>query len=71
MELFTADRPGILSRVAQALMDSDADLQNAKITTVGERVEDIFFITDSEGQAITDQHCLDELRQLIIETLEQ
>ena len=71
MELFTADRPGILSRVAQALMDSDADLQNAKITTVGERVEDIFFITDPEGQAITDQHCLDELRQLIIEALEQ
>ncbi len=71
MELFTADRPGILSRVAQALMDSDVDLQNAKITTVGERVEDIFFITDSAGHAITNQGDLDELRQLIIEALEQ
>ena len=39
MEVVTADRPGLLSRIGWALVDSDVSLQNANIATFGERVE--------------------------------
>lgn len=60
MEVVTGDRPGLLARIARALLDCETLLQNAKIATFGERAEDIFFITDNNHQPINDevQHCL-------------
>lgn len=49
MELITCDRPGLLSMVGQAFMKCVINIQNAKITTIGSRVEDIFFITNKQG----------------------
>ena len=69
MELLAADRPGILSRVGQALMECDIHLHNAKIATIGERVEDVFYITTKEGLAISDADTLNRLRDKIIEYL--
>ncbi len=70
MELFAADRPGMLSRVGQALMECGVYLQNAKIATIGERVEDVFHITTKEGHAFTDKEKLTTLRQKIIQYLD-
>lgn len=69
MELITADRAGLLSIIGQALMECGVYLQNAKITTIGERVEDVFFITDRNKQPITDESRLDCLRQTIMTNL--
>ena len=66
MEIITADRPGLLSKIGLALMECDVHLQNAKITTIGERVEDVFFISDNEQQPINNEQLLDELRNSII-----
>ena len=52
MELITTDRPGLLSRVGQALRESSVRVQNAKISTFGARVEDVFFITDKNNQPL-------------------
>lgn len=52
LELAAADRPGLLSAIGRELVRADVRLQAAKITTVGERAEDVFFITDSRRQPL-------------------
>ena len=54
MELITPDRPGLLARVGSILFENNVRLTNAKIATLGERVEDVFFITDDAGDPISD-----------------
>ena len=70
MELVTGDRPGLLCQIGRAFMDCDITLQNAKIATIGERVEDVFFITDAESQSLNDPARLDELRATLISYLD-
>lgn len=69
MEVVTGDRPGLLSRLAWAMVTCDARLQNAKIATFGERAEDIFFITDHENRPVSAE-VEQQLRRKIVEVLE-
>ena len=52
MSLITSDRPGLLSRVGRAFVDCKVRLQNAKISTLGARAEDVFYITDLDNQPL-------------------
>jgi len=61
MEVVTTDRPGLLAQISQALIKCNVRLKNAKIATLGERVEDIFYITDDQNRALDDP---DRRRQL-------
>jgi len=54
MEVITPDRPGLLARIGQVLLQHRVRLTNAKIATLGERVEDVFFITDEHGEPLSD-----------------
>lgn len=54
IEVVTPDRPGLLARVGQVLLEHRVRLTNAKIATLGERVEDVFFVTDEHGWPIRD-----------------
>lgn len=54
MEVIAQDQPGLLHRVARCLLSCKVKLITAKITTLGERVEDIFFITDRDGNPVDD-----------------
>jgi [protein-PII] uridylyltransferase len=65
LELITTDRPGVLSRVAQAFMSCGVLIKKAKIATFGSRVEDIFFITDYKHHALYSADQLDCLREKI------
>ena len=67
LEVSTPDRPGLLARVARIFVDFNVELQAAKIQTLGERVEDVFFLTDEAQQPITDPK-LCEAIQLAIRT---
>ena len=69
MEVSATDRPGFLAAVGAALEDCGARLQGAKIATYGERVEDIFFITDRENALIKDEKKLKRLDQAITRAL--
>jgi len=54
MEVITPDRPGLLARIGQVLLEYRIRLTNAKIATLGERVEDVFFVTDEHGGPLSD-----------------
>ncbi len=69
MEVIALDQPGLLHRVSRCLLHCKVHLVTAKITTVGERVEDVFFITDRDGKPVTDAEQLECLRSSILETL--
>ena len=67
LEVITLDRPGLLARIGLIFMEHGVNLQKARIATLGERVEDVFFISDRHGQPISNpelcQHLADALRQ--------
>ena len=54
-ELFTLDREGLLAQVSQIFNQLDLILINAKITTIGERVEDFFVVSTQENQALSEE----------------
>lgn len=70
MEIITTDRPGVLSRIAQALVNAETKLKNAKIATFGNRVEDTFVITDRNNQAIRSPEQLDYLQEQLSQLLD-
>jgi [protein-PII] uridylyltransferase len=70
LELLTVDRPGLLSRVGQALMECGVRLHNAKIATFGARVEDVFYITDRDNRPLADDALLQRLRAAIVRALD-
>ena len=65
MEVTATDRPGFLSAIGSALEQCQTQVLSAKIATYGERIEDIFFITDTNNLPIQDEEKFQELRQAI------
>ena len=70
IDISTGDRPGLLSKIGQVFDSCEIRLQNARIATVGERAEDVFFVTDFNGKALANESVLEELRQKLLLQLE-
>jgi [protein-PII] uridylyltransferase len=70
LELVTADRPGLLSMIGRAFHKRGLLLDAAKIGTIGERAEDVFFITDRDHKPVTDDKTLEALREVLLRTLD-
>jgi len=71
MEIMTADRPGLLSIIGDVFHRCGILIETAKIATIGERAEDVFFITDRQQDAITDEGFLKDLRTTMIAELDR
>lgn len=71
LEIITPDRPGLLARIGKIFVDHNIMLRNAKIATLGERVEDVFFITDSQQKPISDPEIAEKIQQAICKELDQ
>jgi len=71
MELVTADRPGLLSRIGRAFADCKIRLLNAKIVTLGSRAEDVYYITDQHNQPLTDASKIACLKEAIHKYLDE
>lgn len=68
MEVTSQDRPGLLARIGKALLNCEVRVQNAKIDTVGARVDDIFFVTDRNNHPLNEDLC-ERLRLAILEAV--
>ncbi|MEO7773583.1 MAG: [protein-PII] uridylyltransferase [Steroidobacteraceae bacterium] len=55
LELIVGDRPGLLCDVGKVLWEERINLHGAKISTIGERAEDVFYVTDLEQQPLGDE----------------
>ena len=69
IELIAGDRPGLLSQVARVFMQSRADIYTAKIMTVGERAEDVFYVSRA-GRPL-DEEARNQLALRLSESLDK
>ncbi|MFI4913917.1 MAG: [protein-PII] uridylyltransferase [Steroidobacterales bacterium] len=70
LELTAGDRPGLLCDVGKVLWEERIDLHAAKINTLGERAEDVFYVTDRAQQPL-DEAAAERLRKRLNDTLDQ
>lgn len=69
-ELTALDVPGLLATIGDVFNKNDILLLNAKITTIGERVEDFFIISTTQGVALsTDEQ--QSLQQALIKAIDK
>jgi len=52
IELDTLDRQGLLAMISYCFAECDINITLAKITTLGERAEDVFYISDNRQQML-------------------
>ena len=52
LELITTDQPGLLSKIGGLFRQHHFNVINAKVTTIGSRAEDMFYLTSLEQTAI-------------------
>lgn len=70
VNILAADRPGLLANLSLLLLDLKLELSSARITTLGERVEDVFVVTDAQGLGITDKAQLYNLENALRQKLD-
>jgi [protein-PII] uridylyltransferase len=71
LEVVTADRPGLLARMGEYFMTHNLLMHGAKIMTEGERVSDVFFISDSEDNPISDPELCLRIQEGICQALDK
>jgi len=71
LELVAADQPGLLSMIGRVFHKRGILLDTAKIATIGERAEDVFYLTSRDREPLTDPALLEELREVIVRTLDK
>lgn len=70
LEVVTPDRPGLLAQLGQIFMRFDLHLHSAKIATLGERVEDVFYLTDANNQPLKDLAICQQIEETICRELD-
>jgi len=54
LEIIAGDRPGLLSEIGRVFLAEQIDVVTAKIMTIGERAEDVFYVTDAQGRPLSE-----------------
>ena len=70
LELTAGDRPGLLCDVGMVLMQEHIELHAAKIMTVGERAEDVFYLTDADNHPLEEAAAV-RLKDSLTEALDR
>ena len=69
VEVHAPDDVGLLSRVAAVFAELDLDVSQAMVATLGERVVDVFYVRDANGDKVSDSVALDRLRRALDDRL--
>ncbi|KKN78078.1 hypothetical protein LCGC14_0354210 [marine sediment metagenome] len=70
IEVEGLDRPGLLSDVTGAISDLNLDIRSAHISTYGEKVVDVFYVTDLIGTKITSETRIERIEARLTRVLE-
>ncbi len=70
LELRAADRPGLLSGIGQVFIEQGIDIEAAKIVTIGERAEDVFYVCLESGGGALDDEQQQQLGEALLEHLD-
>ncbi len=71
LEVITPDRPGLLAHLGRIFLRFGIRLHQARIATLGERVEDVFYITDLDYQPLSDPTFCQQLQNAICMELDE
>ena len=55
IEIIALDRPGLLASIGQVFQQEKINIHSAKITTFGEKADDVFTISTLENKALSEQ----------------
>ncbi len=69
MDIVAGDRPGLAAQIGRVLRKENVFIRMAKLVTVGERAEDVFFITDDTGKPLS-QELEESLRAALLRTID-
>jgi [protein-PII] uridylyltransferase len=69
VEVHTDDEVGLLYRITAALADLGLDVRVAKVSTLGARVVDVFYVRDAQGRKIAEPSVLEALRDELVARL--
>lgn len=69
VHIVAADRPGILSSIGRVFLRAGVIVQAARIGTLGERIEDVFFVTDENNKPLARDEDRAKLAGMLIERL--
>jgi [protein-PII] uridylyltransferase len=69
VEVHAPDDVGLLARVATVFVDLDLDVTQAIVSTVGDRVVDVFYLDDPSGTRFADRHAVASLRATLLSRL--
>lgn len=70
VDVLTTDRPGLLAQIGDFFRQFNIHIQNARISTFGERVEDVFFVIDENNGALPESS-LAKIKQKFEEQLDK
>ncbi len=71
LKITASDRPGLLANLALVLVELGLEISSARITTLGERVEDIFSVTAKDGEGLASPETCYEIENAIRQRLDQ
>jgi [protein-PII] uridylyltransferase len=69
VEVHAPDDVGLLARVAAVFVDLDLDVAQAFVSTVGDRVVDVFYLRDTTGTRFAQRHAVEALRATLTSRL--
>jgi [protein-PII] uridylyltransferase len=69
VEVSGEDRLGILYELTQTLTDHGCDIHFARISTLGNRIVDVFYVQDESGEKIQEKNQTDRLKKTVLNLL--
>ena len=70
LDIFAADRMGLLYTIARTLFELELSVSLAKIGTYLDQVVDVFYVTDRDGRKMHDEQHLQRIRACLLESIQ-